>query len=195
MEPQGGRPKSEWPKAEKSGEVRFQRDLSNNKRVSVSTWNHEVRVDIRTGEDNFRFPNKKGLSLTLPRWKTLVSYEDELNKAMQEVQCHQLDHKVQYHLGGGQFVTVNPDFMGLDLRQYFILGETNKKVHPTRKGIMLNEMEWGGLKLCVSDIEKCVPELASTQMCCERADHYFHLETLKCKECNPFITLEKPQQY
>ena len=28
---------------------------------------------------------------------------------------------------------------------------------------------------CVSDIEKCVPELASTQMCCERADHYFHL--------------------
>ena len=49
MEPQGGRPKSEWPKAEKSGEVRFQRDLSNNKRVSVSTWNDEVRVDIYLG--------------------------------------------------------------------------------------------------------------------------------------------------
>ena len=119
MEPQGGRPKSEWPKAEKSGEVRFQRDLSNNKRVTVTTWNDEVRVD------NFRFPNKKGLSLTLSRWKTLLSYEDELNKAMEEAQCHQLGHKVQYHLGGGQFVTVNPDFMGLDLRQYFILCETN----------------------------------------------------------------------
>ena len=67
MEPQGGKPKSEWPKTEKSSEVRFQRDLSNKKRVSFSTWNDNVRVNIRTWEDNFRFPNKKGLSLTLPR--------------------------------------------------------------------------------------------------------------------------------
>ena len=78
-EPQGGRPRTEWSHVRH--EVRLQRDLSQNKRVTVTTWNGEVRVDIRTWEDNFKFPTKKGLSLTLPRWKTLLSYQEDLTKA------------------------------------------------------------------------------------------------------------------
>ena len=72
-EPQGGRPRTEWPQVKH--EVRLQRDLSQNKKVTVSTWNGE-----RTWEDNF--PNKKGLSLTLPRWKTLLSYQEDLTDAL-----------------------------------------------------------------------------------------------------------------
>ena len=79
-EPQGGRPRTEWPQVKH--EVRLQRDLSQNKKVTVSTWNGEVRVDIRTWEDNF--PNKKGLSLTLPRWKTLLSYQEDLTDALRQ---------------------------------------------------------------------------------------------------------------
>ena len=51
----------------------------------------------------------------------------------------QLCDKVQYHLGGGQFVTVHPQYKGLDLRQYFIPAGMMKQIHPTRKGIVLSE--------------------------------------------------------
>ena len=45
-EPQGGRPRTEWPQVKH--EVRLQRDISSHKRVTVSTWNGEVRIDVRT---------------------------------------------------------------------------------------------------------------------------------------------------
>ena len=186
-EPQGGRPRTEWPQVKH--EVRLQRDISSHKKVTVSTWNGEVRVDIRTWEDNF--PNKKGLSLTLPRWKTLLSYQEDLTDALRQ----QLHDKIQYHLGGGQFVTVNPQYKGLDLRQYFIPAGMMKQIHPTRKGIVLSEDEWNNLQSCVEEIRKCIPELELTQMCSERADHYFHLDSLECKECHPFETLDSPDQY
>ena len=101
--------------------------------------------------------------------------------------------KVQYHLGGGQFATVNPEYTGLDLRQYFVPAGT-VNVHPTRKGILLSEGEWTNLLSCVSQIKEAVPELESTQMCNEKADHYFHMDTQKCQECNPFRELSKPTQ-
>ena len=171
--------------------VRFQRDLSENKRVTVDTWNGEVRIDIRNWEANFKFPNKKGLSLTLPRWKTLLSYVDDLTESLND---EQLNHKVQYHLGGGQFATVDPQSFRLDLRQYFVPSES-REIHPTRKGIRLSVAEWNNLVSCVAEIRAVIPELESTQMCNEKADHYFHLETLKCRECNPFALLDVPKQY
>ena len=157
--------------------------------MTVSDFQFEVRIDVRTWEDNFKFPSKKGLSLTLPRWKTLLSYEEDLTYALKD---HSGD-KVQYHLGG-QFATVNHEYMGLDLRQYFVPAGT-VKAHPTRKGILLSEGEWTNLLSCVSQIKEAVPELESTQMCNEKADHYFHLDTLKCQECNPFHALVKAAQY
>ena len=185
-EPQGGRPRTEWPQVKH--EVKLQRDISSHKRVTVSTWNGEVRIDIRTWEDNF--PNKKGLSLTLPRWKTLLSYQEDLTKTLRG----QSGDKVQYHLGGGQFATANPDYKSSDLRQYFLPAGA-VKAHPTRKGIVLSQVEWDNLKSFVEEIKKCIPELESTQMCSERADHYFHLDSLECKECHPFVTLDRPNLY
>ena len=128
--PEGARPRTEWPQVKH--EVRFQRDLSNNKRLTVCDWQFEVRIDVRTYKDHFKFPNKKELSLTLPRWKTLLSYREELTKALRESHSKQLNHKVQYHLGGGQFATVNPGYVELDLRQYFVPAGT-VKVRPTKK--------------------------------------------------------------
>ena len=44
------------------GEMRLQRNLSVNKRLTVCIWNGEVRIDVRAWEN---FPTKKGLSLYL----------------------------------------------------------------------------------------------------------------------------------
>ena len=150
--------------------------------MTVSTWNAEVRIDVSTWEDNF--VTKKGLSLTLPRWKTLLSYQEDLTNALRQQSCY----KVQYHLSVGQFVNVHPEYKGLDLRQYFIPAGTMKQIHPTRKGIALCEDVWNNLQSCVQEIRKCILELGLTQTCCERADHYFHLDSLECKECHPFET-------
>ena len=185
-EPQGFRPRPEWPQVKH--EVRLQRYISSHKRVSVSTWNGEVRTDVRTWEDNFS--NKKELSLTLPRWKTLLSYQEDLTKALRG----QSGDKVQYHLGGGQFATANPDYKSLDLRQYFLPAGA-VKAHPTRKGIVLSQVEWDNLKSFVEETRKHIPEQESTQMCSERADQYFHLDSLEGKECNPFVTLDRPNVY
>ena len=43
-EQQRERPMTEWPQVRH--EVRLHRDISQNKRVTMSTWNGEVRVDI-----------------------------------------------------------------------------------------------------------------------------------------------------
>ena len=170
------------------GEMRFQRNLSVNKRLTVCIWNGEVRIDVRAWEN---FPTKKGLSLTLPRWKTLLTYEDELTTALGQARCGQLNNKVQHHLGGGQFATVSPVSPTLDLRQYFMPDDLMKQILPTKKGVVLTRDEWDNLISCIQEINEAVPELESTQICSEKPDHYFHLESLKCGECNPFTALEK----
>ena len=51
--------------------VRFQKDLSWSKRIKVQVWQGEPRIDIRCYENHFQVPLKKGISLTLPRFKML----------------------------------------------------------------------------------------------------------------------------
>ena len=48
-EPEGGRPRTEW--SQNKRDIRFQRELSNNKGLTVCDWYFEVRIDIRTWED------------------------------------------------------------------------------------------------------------------------------------------------
>ena len=40
--PEGGRPRIEWSQVKL--EVRFQRDLSNNKRLTVGDWQFDVKI-------------------------------------------------------------------------------------------------------------------------------------------------------
>ena len=69
---------------------------------------------------------------------------------------------VKYHLGGGQFATVDPQSFGLDLRQYFIPSES-REIHPTMKGIRLRVPEWNNLLSCVTEIKAAIPKLESTK--------------------------------
>ena len=79
----------------------------------------------------------------------------------------------------------------LDLREYFMPDDLMKQILPTKKGVVLTRDEWDNLISCIQEINEAVPELESTKICNEKPDHYFHLESLKCRECNPFTALEK----
>ena len=72
--------------------IREKFSLGNERYVQVNEWRGELRVDIREWKDDK--PTKKGISLTLMRWKNLVNQIEYVDKA--------LENKVSYgyHIGG-----------------------------------------------------------------------------------------------
>ena len=117
--------------------VRFQKDLSWNKRIKVQIWQGEPRIDIRWYENYFQVPLKKGISLTLPYFKML-----EFNK---ELLTEALEICVKRELGTGVYASVTPQWTYVDIRQYFLpedASESGGDKLPTKKGLMLNSYEW-----------------------------------------------------
>lgn len=147
----------------------------------MTRWDGQLRVDIRewVTETQKTFPTKKGVSLTLPRWKLLtISFEDiDL--------CLKQNKPYQGHLGGNVFVTVSKDFpFRVDIRQFYIPpGESVPK--PTRRGISLFVTEWRDLISCCRDLENKFPEMEEAQPCYMQDDHQNQEGMLRCAECNP----------
>ena len=169
--------------------VRFQKDLSWNKRVKVQVWKGEPRIDIRCYEDNFAYPLKKGVSLTLQRFKMLQFNKELLSEALEMSEKPELANRVSYHLGGGVRASVTPQWTYVDIRQYFLpedVAQNGGDLQPTRKGLMLNQYEWKKLWDSLNAIEEAAPELEDTVTCFEDDSHQNQLAALSCKECNPF---------
>ena len=72
--------------------------LGNYRYVNVCEWKGEKRVDLREWENDK--PTKKGISLTLMRWKNLVDALDNVDEALQNNSSYSL------HLGGNVYCTV-----------------------------------------------------------------------------------------
>ena len=169
--------------------VRFQKDLSWSKRIKVQVWQGEPRIDIRCYENHFQVPLKKGISLTLPRFKMLEFNKELLTEALEMCEKRELGRKVSYHLGAGVYASVTPQWTYVDIRQYFLpedASESGGDILPTKKGLMLNCYEWKRLWDSLADIEQATPELEDTLVCMENESHQNQLAALSCKECNPF---------
>ena len=184
--PQGGRPREDWPENNYSGDkysgkpdqgegirevVRYEKILSKDKRVSASVWNVEIRVDIRVWENHHKCPTKKGVSLPLARWKTLINNLDMLSEALDKEERGELTEETSLHLGGGQYASVKPGYRHIDLRQFWIPDESSGELRPTRKGVTLKRAEWDKLLAVISEINASIPELATVETCLERDDH------------------------
>ena len=166
--------------------VRLEKNLSWTKRLKVQIWDDQLRVDIRTYEDNFQRPLKKGVSLSLARYKILTQYYDLLTEALGKAEKRELGSRVSYHLGGGVYASVTPGWSFVDLRQYFVPDDGEGELHPTKRGIMLNGYEWVKLMNSAAEIEEADPELDTTITCLEDLSHCNQLGALECKECHPF---------
>ena len=131
------------------------------------------------GRTAFHLSHKKGVSLTLSKWKLLAMSVEDIDLCLKE------NKPYQGHLGGNMFVNVSKEFpMRVDIRQYFFpSGESVPK--PTRRGISLFITEWRDLISCSKDLESKVPELEDLQPCYMQEDHQNQEGMLKCKECNP----------
>ena len=109
--------------------------LGNNRFVEVKEWKGELRVDLREWNDDK--PTKKGISLTLMRWKNLVDALEFVDQGLQTKRAYTA------HLGGNVNLTMGEGSVCVDIRQFWKPEEDSV---PTKKGICLRPGEYQRLK-------------------------------------------------
>ncbi|XP_061170274.1 uncharacterized protein LOC133179562 [Saccostrea echinata] len=116
---------------------RFSVALENGRYVKVQTWKEELRVDLREWEIHQPFlkPTKKGISLKLLSFKTLIDTLDLIEATLKE----NVDGK--WHLGFNVYVTVKKDNPCIDVRQYW-KPSCESGLVPTKKGLCLRPLEY-----------------------------------------------------
>ena len=148
--------------------------LGNGRSIRVCEWKGEKRVDLREWSDDK--PTKKGISLTLLRWKSFLDFMSEVDKALKSDDAYRL------HLGGNVYCTVKENNPCVDIRQYW---KPQEDVVPTKKGLCLRPEEYQRLKDFLPKIGEALPELDTIVPCLFQSDHANQLGFLKCPECNP----------
>ena len=154
--------------------TRCELSLGNGRYVRVNEWKGELRVDLREWRDDK--PTKKGISLTLMRWKNLVDQLEFVDKVLENREAFEL------HLGGNVNLTVQEGNVCVDIRQYW---KPETEVVPTKKGLCLRPFEYKRLKELIPEIGKALPELDVVVPCALRSDHMHQLVAAQCPECNP----------
>lgn len=148
--------------------------LGNDRYVQVNEWKGELRVDIREWKEDK--PTKKGISLTLPRWKIWTESIESVDDALKDKNMCWYKN----HLGGNVYCTITENSFCVDIRQYW---KPEDKVVPCKKGICLRPSEYARLKEVVPEIGKVLPELGAVVPCYLQSDH--QRGCLHCPECNP----------
>ncbi|XP_058463963.1 RNA polymerase II transcriptional coactivator [Malaya genurostris] len=66
------------------GEEEWQ--LDRNRKISINEFKNKLYVNIREyyEKDGKTLPGKKGISLTVPEWKKLLEYADEINEKLKK---------------------------------------------------------------------------------------------------------------
>lgn len=107
---------------------------------TVKPFNNELRGDLREWVA-LNHSTRKGINLTLTRWKQFTNVIDEIDQAAKILLAEdpELEEKM-CHLGGNVFVTVNPAYSVVDIR-HFWFPEGQTEVTATRRGLTLKRYE------------------------------------------------------
>jgi hypothetical protein len=127
-------------------------------------------------------PGSELKRITLPaiRWAALLASESQIEESLELLQTQQYV-KLNYHIGGGYYVSVTTGFPCVDIRR-FEYNPTKKSIFPTKDGIALSLDQWTLFKDIVQQINQDFPELGQTELCLHRDI----VELYNCKECHPF---------
>ena len=122
-------------------------------------------VDLREWKDDK--PTKKGISLTLMRWKNWVDYLEHADQARAEKKTY------MGHLGGNVYCTVTEGSSCMDIRQFW---KPKDEVVPTKKGLCLRPLEYSALKEVIPEIGTTLPELDAVVPYYMQSDHMINWE-------------------
>lgn len=161
-------------------DVRLFKPLRNGRYVKVSEWQREPRFDLRQYElcDGKEVPTKKGISLRMIQFKTLLSVMDSVEESIHK------NGAQSWHLGYNVYVHVRENNPCVDIRQY-LKPTKESDITLTKKGLCMRPFEFHAFKDLLAEIENCLPELEDKQCCSERDDHQNQLGMFQCNICNP----------
>ena len=89
--------------------------------MEVSQWRDELWIDLRKWRDGK--PTKKGISLTLMRWRNCINQLEYMDRA--------LDNKTsyEYHIDGNVYYTIAGNGVIVDIRRYWKPGGPGGTYH------------------------------------------------------------------
>ena len=153
---------------------RYIHALGNGRYLQVCEWKGALKVDLREWQDSV--PTKKGISLSLSRWKSLVDAIETIDQTLKDKRDY------ESHLGGNVYCRVQQDNPCVDIRQHW---KPENEVIATKKGICLRPLEYKRLKEVLPEIDQALPELYAVVPCHLQSDHMNQMIALQCSECNP----------
>jgi hypothetical protein len=111
-------------------------DNSTNLYLTAVPYQGETMIHIRhfSESNGLHFPTKKGVNFPLPRWLKFECLLDEIEEYLQSHRSQ--EEEMKWHIGGGVYISLSPDFPTVDIRHYWKPDDANGPV-PTKKGINL----------------------------------------------------------
>ena len=160
-------------------------DVGRSSMVSVTEWKGEKKIHFRrfTLENGRKRSTKDGITLTIRRWKELISNKEAVNQALQDI-VNESDVNLSIHLGGNWYVRVNSKYPGVSIRRFWFKMESEELL-PSRNGVHLHKEQWENVMLHLKTINSALPELESTIPCSMEDDHMNQEGYLNCSECSP----------
>ena len=152
-------------------------NLGNDRFFRVAEWKSEIRFDLRQFEkrNDKLFPTKKGISMPLQAFKTLMMEIESVDAALQNRQSF------KSHLGANMYCTVDEDSVCVSIRQFWKTPEN--EVVATRRGLTLRPSEYQIFRSSLEKMEDLVPELLQTVPCVLTHDNQEGM--IQCAQCNP----------
>ncbi len=109
--------------------------------VEATHYNGRPRIDIRiwNQEEEMKMRTRKGISLTLSQWETLLKYRHHIDGDFDRLR-EKTPVDSSYNLGEDTYATLTSPYRVINIRQWYRADDGVLK--PGRKGITLRFSEW-----------------------------------------------------
>jgi menaquinone-dependent protoporphyrinogen IX oxidase len=153
--------------------------------LTASVYNGNVNIHLRQfiEKNGQSMPTKKSVVFNLGRWVKFESLIEEIGEFLETYWKQSVE--IQWHVGGGVFVSLTPKYSTVDIRHYWKPPDADKPLH-TKKGVCLNRIMFNRLKASLSELHDNVPELSDVELCMFSESHRNQEGMLSCLECTPF---------
>lgn len=160
-------------------------DDKNDVFLTASVYNGNVNIHLRhfIEQNGQSIPTKRGVVFNLGRWVRFESLIEEIGEFLETYWKQSAE--IQWHVGGGVFVSLTPKYSTVDIRHYWVPPGADKPLH-TKKGVCLDRIKFNRLKASLSELHDRVPELSDVELCMFSESHKNQEGMLSCPECTPF---------
>lgn len=122
-------------------------------------YNGNVNIHLRhfIEQNGQSIPTKRGVVFNLGRWVIIEEIGEFLETYWKQ------SAEIQWHVGGGVFVSLTPKYSTVDIRHYWVPPGADKPLH-TKKAVCLDRTKFNRLKASLSELHDRVPKLSDVEL-------------------------------